>query len=196
MGRRGPLIVADERKGLDMKNLPTKLLAALAVVVTLAACGGGGGGSKASLKQSDIVGLWDTSEVENNVKDEAYIYIDENGVIHPFDYVGDAFDRGPNCYFTDPGIPKDQLIIDSSGAATWLTVVSLSPIQYAEIKVTVEVLNGGNSLHIISPDYWDWDEDGNLAENNDETYPRITNLVTDDLQPICTEDDISQIGRL
>lgn len=90
-------------------------LAAIFLTLTLAACGGGGSSSGGSTSPggtnntgggdsntggdsnadySAIVGLYNTSTTEN----EQYYYIDDNGVLTAYNYLGDAADSGDNCY--------------------------------------------------------------------------------------------------
>lgn len=102
-------------------------LAAIFLTLTLAACGGGGSSSGGSTNPggtnntggggentggggsntggdsnadySAIVGLYDTSTLDN----EQYYYIDEDGVFTAYNYLGDAADGGDNCYRESTG---------------------------------------------------------------------------------------------
>jgi hypothetical protein len=50
---------------------------------------------------ADIVGVWDGSVTNINGTDEIYTVIKANGAAISYDYLGDSFDRGPNCYDKD-----------------------------------------------------------------------------------------------
>ncbi len=45
-----------------------------------------------------IAGVWDASSEENGLVNIFYTVIDSNGVWTDFDYLGDSFDSGPDCY--------------------------------------------------------------------------------------------------
>lgn len=71
------------------------------VVFVLAACGGdsgsGSGGETTSL--SDIAGLWDLTYEDQGRIDEIYWGFSASGSFTIYDYFGDSFDNGDNCYF-------------------------------------------------------------------------------------------------
>lgn len=53
-------------------------------------------GSQAGLEL--ISGVWDAFDLEGQLVDEGYLYISPNGEITSYDYLGDSFDNGDNCY--------------------------------------------------------------------------------------------------
>ncbi|WP_157375630.1 hypothetical protein [Alcanivorax hongdengensis] len=98
-----------------------RFFGALLFSLVLAACGGGGGGSSsnndsgndgakksatkylpegASKPTSEqagwISGVYDAETGSDN--DEIYYYIDEEGVVHTYDYMNDGVDSSGNCY--------------------------------------------------------------------------------------------------
>jgi len=72
----------------------------LSVVLTLllAGCGSESDSEKnATLK--DLVGVWDiTEKIEQNI-DEKFFIVEENGHTIDFDYDGDSYNNGSNCYY-------------------------------------------------------------------------------------------------
>jgi len=78
----------------------------IAVILLTPACnddGGGAGGSAqmANPTMSDIVGAWDFSDQYENLVDEYYVNIHPNGTMQFFDYDGDTYDQGSDCYYFD-----------------------------------------------------------------------------------------------
>ena len=50
---------------------------------------------------TDIVGVWDDSEtLDNGEIDEVYLVIRSSGEVFFYDYDGDSFDKGANCYYS------------------------------------------------------------------------------------------------
>lgn len=48
---------------------------------------------------SSIVGVYDNSYVEDDgTIDEAYTHINDSGTVFYYDYLGDSYTNGPNCY--------------------------------------------------------------------------------------------------
>jgi hypothetical protein len=92
----------------------------LFIGLTLTACGGGGSSTtkpitdKSSSNSSSVTnqssssehspdfdavtGLYDASIVNDNIKDESYLYVGGNGKITAYNYMGDSKDLGNNCY--------------------------------------------------------------------------------------------------
>lgn len=138
-----------------------------------------------TLQQSDIEGLWDVTEVENGYENQGYVYIDESGLISTFDYQGDAYGVGLNCYATDGDIPKDQFVVDSEGDITWFAVAGEDPVLYTEMQTDVEVFERSQAIMVTTADHFDRDEDGNTWELKSDVFVSVTNLHPDDLQPIC-----------
>ncbi len=50
---------------------------------------------------AEITGLWDWSDDYGGCIDEWYLYIAPDGWMSDFDYDGDCFDAGANCYYPD-----------------------------------------------------------------------------------------------
>lgn len=86
-----------------------------ALSILLAGCNEENGVNSANSVNSidDIVGLYDfSSTYANGIIDEYYIQISENGFVTDFDYQGDTYDVGENCY--DIGI-SEQLVHQGGG---------------------------------------------------------------------------------
>lgn len=47
---------------------------------------------------NDIIGVFDLTTQEGTEVDEAYAYIDEDGFLTLYDYLGDSFNNNVNCY--------------------------------------------------------------------------------------------------
>jgi hypothetical protein len=111
------------------------LLASPIVLLGLTGCGGGGSDSssdEASLSEvsaaisndapslSEIAGVWDASITIDNEVDEVYIVFKDYGDVIIYDYLGDTFDQGVDCYYqsiesiTDLGDGSFEIVSDYS----------------------------------------------------------------------------------
>ena len=83
----------------------------LAVMLTLvlAGCGAEDSGRNATLE--DLVGSWDQSEKHDQEIDELYFIVKDDGATIDFDYFGDSYDQGDNCYSKEEG----ETIVDNGG---------------------------------------------------------------------------------
>lgn len=80
----------------------SKTIALLVVVGFLTAACNDEGGSASVDGLSSIVGIYDWSDTyDGGVVDEWYIGIDAEGNVSDYDYNGDSFDMGSNCYYID-----------------------------------------------------------------------------------------------
>jgi hypothetical protein len=75
-------------------------------IVALTACGGGNGADKANIfgggGMGNIVGVWDATEnLGDDGIDEVYFAFDKSGLLTFYDYAGDSYDQGANCYWID-----------------------------------------------------------------------------------------------
>ena len=83
------------------------LAAVLLSFIILVGCGGGGnsgaeGSSSSVTVLSSIVGVYDWSDFyQDGTIDEWYLAIAPDGWISDYDYRGDSYDRGRNCYVID-----------------------------------------------------------------------------------------------
>jgi len=103
-----------------------KPIALTSTLIALTACGGGGGGGDDAVCDDtppslfDITGVWDISSAVGQEFDERYmnisiysnppasIELSSRGRILDYDYLGDSFDQGPDCYRT----ANDDEILD------------------------------------------------------------------------------------
>ena len=69
---------------------------ALLIALFLVGCGSDDEGTPASL--SDIIGVWDASTREGQLIGEVYTVIKSDGSYITYDYDGDSFDNGDNCF--------------------------------------------------------------------------------------------------
>ena len=73
-----------------------KFINAISVILVLSACSGDG--SSGGKIPSQLVGVWDTSQQVGQVVDELYTVVRSDGTGTDYDYQGDSFDQGLNCY--------------------------------------------------------------------------------------------------
>lgn len=121
-------------------------VSALAICLQMG-CGGGGSSDKApvdnsmqssssstsSTDYSAVAGLYDASMTIDNIKDEAYLYIDSAGKITAYNYRGDSKDLGGNCYTT-------ATATDINGSITGKT------LSYSATTKQFSTTSGGNSI--------------------------------------------------
>jgi len=82
-----------------------KIIVGFIFSVLLSACGGGGSDSTSLSKMS---GTWDASSQEGDFTDVSYVVINIDGTFIEYDYMGDSFHSGPDCYEEIPGTIVDQ----------------------------------------------------------------------------------------
>ncbi len=112
----------------------------LGLSILAVACGGSGSGdlsggrTNGDLAQSlsDVVGVWDASYQEDGLTDELYWEIDEDGNMSLFDYDGDSFDAGENCYF----VLNDVIQIEYAGSGRF-TVVDSDDGDTDEVEISI-----------------------------------------------------------
>ncbi|WP_068544860.1 hypothetical protein [Thalassotalea crassostreae] len=86
-----------------------KYLIIMLFSLTLSSCGGGGSGKSEDQRQlpypnqsptlNDLVGVWDSTTVDDGLEDISYNVIESDGTIVFYDYDGDAYDQGDDCYY-------------------------------------------------------------------------------------------------
>ena len=70
-------------------------------LILLQSCNSSGSGDSVNNTNpslADIVGVWDDSVTIDNTTDERYTVIRADGTIGGYDYLGDSFYNGLNCY--------------------------------------------------------------------------------------------------
>lgn len=86
-----------------MDDSMKKILALTISSLFLVACGGGGSSDNGSNNDqpslSDISGIWDARETDGDEVDELYLVIKDYGEIITYDYDGDSYDQGSDCYY-------------------------------------------------------------------------------------------------
>ncbi len=85
-----------------MKN-KMALALILIFIFSLTSCGSDSGGGSSSVNSlSDIARVWDWSDnYGNGIVDEYYIHFSESGSVSGYDYDGDNYDQGSDCYYID-----------------------------------------------------------------------------------------------
>ena len=129
-----------------------KTLATVALSLTLTGCGSSSSSDPANSNNnsntatdatlSKIAGVWDASTTIGQVTDEFYSVIRNNGTFTDYDYLGDSFDMGPNCYLVSNGTISDQgngnFTVDGSS-------LSIS-INETVNPVTITVVEGNQAI--------------------------------------------------
>ena len=124
-----------------------------------------------------IAGLYDVSEVDEGLLDVLYLEIASDGGFTVYDYDGDDFDQGDNCYFAETGrfesLGGDRYRVFPAGDEG--VVVDAD----AETN-DVELVRSSDGLRVSYVDTFDEDEDGDTAETLVFVYPSVTNLSSTD----------------
>jgi len=148
-----------------------KKILSLSACLLLAACGGSGSDSGSddinndSPSLSDLSGIYDSSYTEDDVKDEMYLVIRSDGTWTEYDFDGDAFDEGDNCYYEYSGTVEDY------GDGEF-------KIEGEFIIESLDIALVDNGIEITGED-----ESGNVVVY---TYPSST-LSESDFIPLCSE---------
>ena len=125
------------------------------ISVFIAACSPTGS-NPTQVEISDLVGLWNSSEVNDAKKDVMYTRIHSNGGILEYDFDGDAVDQGLSCYQIDSGSIKH---IESN---RFLVTAEMHANKQYEVEM--ELLDNGYALKVYFLDSDDKDSDGDRAE--------------------------------
>lgn len=111
--------------------------------ILISACGGGsGGGDSSSSALTAIAGVWDSSSQEGSVIDVSYTVFNTNGTFVDYDYLGDAFDGGADCYDDYNGTITDQ------GNGNFL-LDNNNTIQMSVSGDTLEIISNGTTFTMI-----------------------------------------------
>lgn len=105
---------------------------------------------------SDLVGLWNSSEINKAKKDVMYTRIQSNGGILEYDFDGDAADKGLSCYQIDSGSIKHV------EANRFLITAEMHANKQYEVEM--ELLDNGYALNVYFLDSDDKDGDGDRSE--------------------------------
>lgn len=102
------------------------------LALSLSGCGGGGGGDDVAptggpsddtipvTLLSDISGFWNTTRTVNDAQDIGYVEISTSGELTHYNYMGDGFDRGDDCYVVSAPSGLEYLTLTPTGAGTFL----------------------------------------------------------------------------
>lgn len=84
---------------------------------------GSPGGDGSDLTLADLVGIWDATREEDGLEDESYSVFRANGEFFDYDYDGDSFDMGENCYYAEEGTIEDlgngRFLVDGVNTVTF-----------------------------------------------------------------------------
>ena len=147
-------------------NIIWSVILALFLVVSLVSCGDGGGGSSSTAPSLvDIAGVWDASRTSGQDIDENYIVFKINGQMVTYDYMGDSYDEGQNCY------EKVLSIIKDLGNGKFMVVSEDGERDYVQISLS------SNKLRLTG-------EEGNMKIS--VTWTRA-NLLESYFTPLCSD---------
>ena len=150
-----------------------------ALAGALAACGGGGGGDGSS-RSAGIVGLWDASYTVGEREDVIYFEIDTDLSITLYDYYGDSFDQGANCFVVYEGSRLSPLGDDR------YTSTGDDGVDLGEVTLRRE----GDVLVSSFVDEFDEDDDGDTSEIVVERNASVVGLSSTDFDR-CREDAVA-----
>jgi len=76
-----------------------KLLALTISSLMLVGCGSGNEGNITTPSLSEISSVWDMTETDEFGEDQVYLVIKDSGEFIIYDYDGDTWDQGEDCYY-------------------------------------------------------------------------------------------------
>ena len=127
---------------------------------------------------SDLVGLWNSSEIILNKTDIMYTRISSAGGIIEYDFDGDDVDQGLSCYQIDTGHVKPL-----QGSRFLVTTDMHANTQF---EVELELLDAGNALKIYFIDSNDIDGDGDRTETYEsQIWTRESDAAILNNEPTC-----------
>lgn len=168
-----------------------KITAVLLVSSFISACSGSGTGTGSSapedhhdpmsgLSLADISGVWDTSERNEQYIDESYLFISQSGITNDYDYRGDSYDNGQNCYSKSTGTIRSlgDNLFETIEADGFRVIFAMS---LADNTLTSDVV----SINDIPVD--DFIEQNNIpVEDFTKTFLSTrSSLYESDFEPLC-----------
>jgi len=91
------------------------------ITLFLISCGSSGGVDSRPATFNDLVGSWKLTDTDG---DEVIFIFENNGDINIYDYMGDSFDQGPDCYigpifaFTIADLGDGEFMLDGDSSST------------------------------------------------------------------------------
>jgi len=120
-----------------------KIIIFLFLSTLISACGGSSSGDDGSSSGlTAIAGVWDSSSQEDSLIDVSYTVFNTDGTFVDYDYMGDAFDAGADCYIEYAGTISDQ------GNGNFL-VDNNNTIQMTISGDTLEIISDGVTYTMI-----------------------------------------------
>ena len=166
----------------------------------VSACGGGGGGSddpgttpsgsedKIAVNSiSQIEGFWNATETRNGVQDVDYEYVSSSGVFTSYDYMGDSFDRGDNCYAVELQSVDDYTIFTPGSGDGSFYIIDLDEGVTTTTDAKLYLNSDSTVLTIEYEDSFDEDGDGNTKEFLTTVWTKEEGAVAADYSPVCGE---------
>ncbi len=141
----------------------------LLLIMVLSACGGSTSSDGDATTLADIVGVWDETETDENGTDESYLVFTASGDLTIYDYQGDSYDMGENCY------EKEMLIITDQGSG----IFSITDAQETEDPFSVALSLSSDRITATFTD------DG-VSESNSNIVR--TDRLESSFTPLCEEE--------
>ncbi|MDY7025247.1 MAG: hypothetical protein SVC26_02770 [Pseudomonadota bacterium] len=161
------------------------------LAMSLVACGGdssdgdsSGGQDSLMFSQNEaaqmLVGVYDESYEVDGVIDELYFEITANGEEIVYDYLGDSFDLGPNCYLKET---LGRLTPQGDDQYVFTTYSEDDPESYL-IELVIVDSDNGELLRFTYIETLVGDFEPEPGEQVVVEYPK-TNITVSDFTPIC-----------
>ena len=148
-----------------------KLFLLIPATVLIIACSPMGS-DPTQVEQSDLVGLWDSSENKGTKTDLIYTRVTSEGAIIEYDFDGDEVDAGLKCYQVDTG--------SLSNIAANRFLVTTDMHAGKKFEVEIELLDAGNALKIY---FLDENDPGKTLQS--QIWTRVADESLLDDEPSC-----------
>ena len=135
--------------------------------------GGTGGGGETGANPGDgdvseIAGLYDASYQENGLTDVIYVGVTADGAWTEYDYDGDEYDQGENCYFITGGRVRRL-----EGNTYLVSYTGEDAPGEGDVGMLTRTADG---LFIEYVDRFDEDGDGDTEETLTELWPHLVGI--------------------
>ena len=141
------------------------------IMISISACSPTGNNS-ARVEISDLIGLWNSSEIIGAKTDVIYTRVSSDGSIIEYDFDGDEVDNGLQCYQIVSGS------VNNIGANRFLVMVDMHANKQFEVEL--ELLDAGNALKIVFLDA----DDPSIAIKS-QIWTRVADETLLDDEPSC-----------
>ena len=140
------------------------------ILISISACSQTG--DPTQVEMSDLIGLWDSSEIKGSKTDVIYTRITSDGSIIEYDFDGDEVDNGLSCYQIDSGSVKHV------SANRFLVTTDMHAGKQFEVEL--ELLDAGHALKIYF-----MDENDPAKTLKSQIWTRVADETLLDKEPAC-----------